>query len=72
MTLEVFEIGSHVVIDGEIPAIVTAINVRGTEHRLQYEVTWWDERTRKSEWVEPFEIKPKDAKTRTMTFKPPS
>lgn len=66
--IEVYEIGSQVVIDGEIPAIVTAISVRGIEHRLQYEVTWWDERTRKSEWVEPFEIRAQEAKTRTMKF----
>ena len=72
MDIEVYEIGSQVTIDGDIPATVTAINIRGMEHRLQYEVTWWDERTRKTEWVDPFEIKPMEAKTRTMSFKPPS
>jgi hypothetical protein len=70
--MEVFEIGSQVVIDGEIPATITGINIRGIEHRLQYEVTWWDERTRRSEWVEPFEIKPKDSKARTLSFVPPA
>jgi hypothetical protein len=67
--MEVLEIGSHVVIDGEIPATITGINIRGIEHRLQYEVTWWDERSRKSEWVEPFEIKHQEAKTRTLSFR---
>lgn len=67
--LEVYEIGSSVVIDGEIPGTVTGIIVRGQEHRLQYEVTWWDERSRKSDWFEPFEIRATDAKTRTMHFK---
>jgi hypothetical protein len=70
--VQVFEIGSQVVIDGEIPATITGINIRGTEHRLCYECTWWEERTRKSEWLEPFEIKPKDAKVRTLSFVPPS
>jgi hypothetical protein len=50
--MEVYEIGSQVLIDGDIPATVTAINIRGIEHRLQYEVTWWDERNRKSDWLD--------------------
>ena len=66
--MSVLEIGSKVLLDGEIPATVTAINVRGVEHRLTYEVTWWDERTRKSEWVDPFEIEPKQVSARTLRF----
>jgi hypothetical protein len=66
--IEVLEIGSSVVIDGEIPATVTGINIRGVEHRLQYEVTWWDERTRKSEWVEPYEVKAKQVHRRSLKF----
>jgi hypothetical protein len=67
--LQVLEIGSQVLIDGDIPATITAINIRGLEHRLTYEVTWWDERTRRTEWLDPFEIKPGEVKTQAIHFK---
>ena len=51
--MQVLEIGSKILLDG---------------HRLQYEVTWWDERTRKSEWVDPFEIQANEATKRTLRF----
>jgi hypothetical protein len=66
--MEVFEIGSAVLLDGDIPATITSINIRGTEHRLTYEVTWWDERNRKTEWVDPFEIRAKEAKKQSLRF----
>lgn len=66
--MEVFEIGTDVLLDGEIPAKITSINIRGAEHRLTYEVTWWDERNRKAEWVDPFEIRVKDAKKKSLRF----
>lgn len=70
--IEVFELGSHVLVDGEIPAVITGINLRPAEGgiRLSYEVTWWDERSRKSDWVEPYEIKPQGAKHKTLSFVP--
>lgn len=68
MTMEVMEIGSKVLLDGEIPATITSINIRGLEHRLTYEVTWWDERQRKSEWVDPFEICPQEKRSQTLSF----
>jgi len=70
--IEVFELSSHVLIDGEIPAVITGISLRAAENsvRVSYEVTWWDERSRKCEWVEPFEIKPQEAKTKTLSFVP--
>lgn len=66
--MEVLEIGSKVLLDGDIPATITSINIRGMEHRLTYEVTWWDERQRKSEWVDPFEIRQQESKTRALKF----
>lgn len=68
--IEVFELNSEVLIDGEIPAVITAISIRpaGQGVRVSYEVTWWDERTRKCEWVEPYEIKPKEAKRSSLSF----
>lgn len=64
ITMDVFEIGTEVLLDGKIPARITSINLRGTEHRITYEVTWWDERTRKSEWVDPLEFVAQGAKNR--------
>jgi hypothetical protein len=61
--LEVIEIGSSVMLDGEIPATVTGLEVRGAEHLLTYQVTWWDERSRKSEWVTPRAKAPRVYKT---------
>lgn len=69
--MEVYEIGTAVLIDGDIPATITALNIRGLEHRVTYEVMWWDERTRKTEWLDPFEIKAKDPKTRVLNFVTP-
>lgn len=66
--MEVFEIGSAVLLGGDIPATITAINIRGKEHRLTYEVMWWDERNRKTEWVDPFEIEIREAKKQTLRF----
>lgn len=68
MTIEVIEIGSEITIDNDIPAIVTAVEIRGSEHLLTYQVTWWDERTRKSEWVTPQEVKASQSKRRTLQF----
>ncbi|MGZ6045670.1 MAG: hypothetical protein ACXWNW_14170 [Isosphaeraceae bacterium] len=54
--LEVLPLGSRVSLgDGTIPAIVTAIIIRGD--RPSYEVVWWDGRARKSEWLETSEVK---------------
>lgn len=54
--IEALAIGTQVYLDKNIPATVTAVCVRGDNH-LIYEVTWWSERDRKTEWVEPFEIR---------------
>ena len=72
MTIEVFQLGAQCMIDGEIPATITAVSLRPAENsvRVSYEVTWWDERTRKSEWVEPYEIKARAAKSSEIRFLP--
>lgn len=65
--LDVIEIGSAVLLDGDIPATITALEVRGSEHLLTYQATWWDERNRKCEWVTPEEIKHAEQR-RTIRF----
>jgi hypothetical protein len=56
--LDVIEIDTLVVLGEDIPARITALEVRGSEHLLTYEVRWWDGQARKTEWVTPREIKP--------------
>lgn len=56
--IEVIAMDAEVIIDGEIPARITAICLR--DKNVSYECTWWDERTRKQEWLTASEIKPKD------------
>jgi hypothetical protein len=65
--LVVIEVGSPVMLDGDIPATITALEVRGSEHLLTYQVVFWDERTRKAEWVTPEEIKHAEQR-RTIRF----
>jgi hypothetical protein len=67
--MEVLEVGTKVLIDNDIPATITCISVRGVEHYLSYEVTWWDERSRKEAWVTPQEVKSVDeTKHRSLEF----
>lgn len=61
--IEIIPIGSSVFLDGEIPATVHAVEVRGQPHSLTYQCVWWDERQRKSEWVRPDEIQLEKQKT---------
>lgn len=69
-TLEVYEIGSEVIIDGDIPAVITAFEVRGKVGLITYQCAWWEDRTRKSEWLTENEVKPKDAnRKQSISFK---
>jgi hypothetical protein len=58
--IQVYPIGSEIVIDGDIPAVITAFEVRGMVGLITYQCTWWDERNRKSEWLTESEIKPRE------------
>lgn len=54
--LEVFQIGSPVIIGDHIEATILAISIY--EHnRVSYQVAWWDGNTRKSDWLEQHEVK---------------
>jgi len=41
--------------DSPIEAVVSAITIR--DRNVSYEVTWWDGRTRKSEWIDRSEVR---------------
>lgn len=66
--IEMFAIGSKVTIDGDIPATITAVEIRGIAGLVTYQCCWWDQRTRKSEWVTAAEIQPGTERT-TVKFK---
>lgn len=59
MTLEVYPIGKKVMLADNIPGIITAILIE-PKNCLQYKVSWWNGRDRKSEWVNSFEVDPED------------
>lgn len=61
-TIEIWPIGSAVLIDGEIPAKITAIEIRGDVHLVTYQCAWWDERKRQSEWLTEAEFVPQGAR----------
>jgi hypothetical protein len=60
MEISVYPIGSEVLIDGTITARVTAIMIRA---EVSYEVVWWNDRERRVEWVEHWEIASNNDKT---------
>jgi hypothetical protein len=54
--IEVLAIGTQVVIDGEIPATIRAVTIY-SDTWIKYLCVWWDERTRREEWLLADEIK---------------
>lgn len=62
MTLEVFAPGSTVML-GEIPALVNALTIRGTDD-IQYNVVYWTNGIRYDIWVSSYEVSEKKASGR--------
>ena len=54
----VFPVGSEVVIDEEVPAIVVAITLRGPDNDVCYSVEWWDRREVKAREFDSFRVTP--------------
>jgi hypothetical protein len=70
-SIEVLAIGTQVIIDGEIPATIRAVTIY-SDTWIKYLCVWWDERTRREEWLLADEIKPQDAsRTARITMRPP-
>jgi len=63
---EVMQVGQPVTISDNIPAIITGIAI-DEKCRITYRCVWWDRRTRKSEWLEQFEVTRAD-ETQGMTI----
>jgi len=56
VTWTVYECGTPCKIgrNGDITGTITAINIRF--QNMLYEVTWWDDATKKTEWFNPEEL----------------
>lgn len=52
--VDVFSVGATVELDALVEARVTAVIIRSGS--IEYECVWWNERERKVETVEPWEI----------------
>lgn len=64
MPLTVFPPGTEVRI-GKLDAIINQVCVQGKELTVTYQIVWWDDMTRKCEWVADFEV------FRHTTIEPP-
>ena len=53
--IEVMQVGSLITLSDDIPARITGIAI-DEKCRITYQCVWWDGRTRKSEWLEQFEV----------------
>lgn len=65
--LEVYPVGSSVLLDGVLSARVTAIFIR---EGVCYEVVWWAEGQRYCEEVEAWELSADDDKARSQRINP--
>ncbi len=54
-TIELIQVGSPVTVGEDIRAAITGIAI-DAECRVTYQCSWWDGRTRQSEWLEQFEV----------------
>lgn len=54
MEIEVYAVGSQVLIDNGISARVVSIQI--DQAAVSYKVVWWNERERRTEWVDTWEI----------------
>lgn len=63
-SIEVYAVGSEVLLDGSVSAHITAVFIR--ENHLGYEVVWWNNRERHVEVVEHWEIQPDNEKTKAQ------
>lgn len=66
--IDVYAIGSTVLVDGSVSARVNAIFIR--EGRVMYEIVWWNDRSRKEETVESWEVQPDGDNTKSQRINP--
>lgn len=65
--IEVYAIGTNVVIDGDIPATIRAVTIYSPTW-IKYLCVWWDERNRKEEWLTVDEVQVNEQTQETIRF----
>ena len=53
--LDVYGVGTEVLIGDHVPAVITAICIRSENH-VTYECAWWDGNQRHCDWIESEEL----------------
>ena len=67
-SLSVYDVGSEVTFGPGLKGHVTRISILSS--KVLYEIVWWDDKTRKCEWLEEFEVESVDDECRsTVEFK---
>lgn len=65
--MEVLAIGTSVIIDGDIPAVIRGITIY-SDTWVKYCCVWWDERNRREEWLTADEIQVKNGQHASVKF----
>jgi hypothetical protein len=55
MSMQLFPIGQRVILDSDIEGTITGIMIRENNY-IEYEVVWWDGRTRNCIWLQELEV----------------
>lgn len=66
--MDVYAIGSDVLLDDDVSAKVIAVVIR--EGRVTYNVVWWNERSREEAEVEAWELRPDGDDAKTLRVDP--
>ena len=61
--IEVFMVGSPVIVGQDITATVIGVEIR--EKNIRYECAWWSGRERKTDWLESIEVRRADKSAET-------
>jgi len=61
--IEVFPVGTHVKLGGDIDAVIGAVSIRGLENSIAYECQWIDDVV-KTQWVDEIMVKPEEKVTK--------
>jgi hypothetical protein len=65
--ISVLAIGTQVTIDGDIPATIRAVTIYSNTW-VKYCCVWWDERTRREEWLTRDEIQVEEVRHAAVKF----
>lgn len=67
-SIKVIGVGSKVLLGDVVSARITAVFIR--RNRISYECVWWDDRERREEVVESWEVRPDGKRSRRLRVDP--